>query len=93
MQILYFASVREAIGVESELYDFTPDIITVADALDWMSAHNVSGSSESGSSDKYALAFGDRSKLRFALDQKMVKLDALLGGAAELAIFPPVTGG
>lgn len=93
MQILYFASVREVIGVDSELRDFPPGVITVADALDWLSAHNVSGSSGIGSSDIYASAFGDRSKLRFALDQKMVKMDARLLGAAELAIFPPVTGG
>jgi sulfur-carrier protein len=93
MQILYFASVRETIGVESELHDFPPGIITVADALDWLSAHGDSGSSDSASSDVHALAFSDRSKLRFALDQKMVKMDARLQGAAELAIFPPVTGG
>lgn len=88
MQILYFASVREAIGIESELRDFPPGVITVADALDWLSAHSASGNS-----DLHASAFRDRSKLRFALDQKMVKMDARLEGATELAIFPPVTGG
>ena len=42
---------------------------------------------------RHAEAFADRSKLRFALDQRMVKADAAVAGASEFAIFPPVTGG
>ncbi|MEP2380256.1 MoaD/ThiS family protein, partial [Parasphingorhabdus sp.] len=35
----------------------------------------------------------DTGKLRFALDQNFVDLNASIDGADELAIFPPVTGG
>jgi len=46
-----------------------------------------------GQSPGHALAFQDKARLRFALDQAMVPLDAALCDAHELAIFPPVTGG
>ena len=83
MRIVYFASVREAIGVDGEECNLPESVLSVADCLDWMSKQGV----------QYGAAFGNRSKLRFALDQKMVKADAALSGATELAIFPPVTGG
>lgn len=83
MKLVYFARVREALGRDGEDADFPPDVQTVGDALDWLAAQ----------SPRHADAFADRSKLRFALDQRMVKPDAPLADAAELAIFPPVTGG
>jgi sulfur-carrier protein len=82
LQIVYFARVREAVGVDSETFDVDAGTsITVF--LDLMSAR----------SERHAAAFMDRDKLRFALDQNMVQADALLDNAKELAIFPPVTGG
>ncbi len=83
MRILYFAAVREALGRESEEIDFPASIGTVAQALDWLAAQ----------SPAYGKAFADRARLRFALDQQMVKPDAPLGAAQEFAVFPPVTGG
>jgi sulfur-carrier protein len=83
MRLVYFASVREAIGVDNEERDLAENISTVADCLDWLSRQGA----------HYEAAFDNRSKLRFALDQKMVMPDAPLAGAIELAIFPPVTGG
>ncbi len=83
MRIVYFASVREAIGLDGEEADFPPDVVTVADCLQSLIAHGGA----------YPAAFADSNKLRFALDQQMVKLDAPITGAQELAIFPPVTGG
>ena len=41
----------------------------------------------------HAEAFADRARLRAAIDQRFVPLDAPLDGAREVAIFPPVTGG
>ncbi len=83
MQIVYFASVREAIGLDGEEANFPPDVVTVADCLKYLIAHG----------GVYPAAFADTDRLRFALDQQMVKLDAPITGAKELAIFPPVTGG
>lgn len=83
MRLVYFAAVREAIGVASEACDLPTHVRTIDDMVDWLA----------GQSPGHALAFQDKSRLRFALDQAMVPLDATLGEAHELAIFPPVTGG
>jgi molybdopterin synthase sulfur carrier subunit len=83
MKLVYFASVREAIGLSSEEYDVPQDARTVGDLVARISAR----------SQEHARALEDPTRLRFALDQEMVAGDALLGAAQELAIFPPVTGG
>lgn len=83
MQILYFAWVREAIGVDEESIDPPDTVRTVAELVDWLSTR----------SEHHAAAFADRGKLRAAVDQEMVAMDAAISGAREIAIFPPVTGG
>ena len=83
MKLVYFASVREAIGLSSEGRDIPCDARTVGDFVIWLR----------GQSQEHAVALDDLSRLRFALDQNMVTADALLGDGEELAIFPPVTGG
>lgn len=83
MQFLYFASVREAIGQDRETFELPAEVKTVAQCLDWLS----------GQSDAHKAAFADRAKLRFALNQMMVRQGDDITNARELAIFPPVTGG
>ena len=83
MRVVYFAAVREAIATDSEEVEFPQTIVTVADAVEWLC----------GKSPAHASAFARRDRLRFALDQIMVKADAPIDGAREFAIFPPVTGG
>ena len=83
MKLVYFASVREAIGLSSEDRDIPCDARTIGDFVIWLR----------GQSQEHAVALDDLSRLRFALDQNMVTADALLGDGLELAIFPPVTGG
>lgn len=83
MRLVYFARVREAIGVDSEDRTLPDHVLTVADCVDWLMDQNAN----------YTAAFVDRERLRFALDQQMVWDGTALEGADELAIFPPVTGG
>jgi len=83
IDLLYFAWVREAVGKDGERVDPPADVATVGDLLDWLA--------EQG--DGYADAFVDRARLRAAIDQAFVALDAGIAGAREIAIFPPVTGG
>ena len=82
VRIVYFARVREAIGVDGEQVEVEAGT-TIAELIDRMASQ----------SDRHTAAFADRSKLRFALDQNMVRVDAVLDSEKELAIFPPVTGG
>jgi sulfur-carrier protein len=83
MRVLYFAWVREKVGLAEE--DVVPPtgIATVEALIAWLS-HRSPGHAE---------AFADRSRLRAAVDQAFVPLDAPISGAREIAIFPPVTGG
>ncbi len=83
MHIVYFASIREAIGLDGEQADFPENAATIANCV----AHLLARGSV------YQAALADRSKLRFALDGHMATEDAPISGAQELAIFPPVTGG
>lgn len=83
LNILYFAWVREAIGLGEEAVEHPGADVTVAELIDGLAARGGG----------HAVAFSDRSRLRAALDQAFVPLDTPLGQARELALFPPVTGG
>ncbi len=83
IDMLYFAWVREAVGTGSETVDPPAEVTDVAGLLDWLASR----------SEPHAAAFADRARLRAAIDQTFVPLDAGIAGAREIAIFPPVTGG
>lgn len=81
IDVLYFAWVRERVGVPRERLDTTA--ATVADLVAELAARE----------DRYALAFSDLASLRVALDQELSSFDASLTGVREVAFFPPMTGG
>jgi molybdopterin synthase sulfur carrier subunit len=83
MDLLYFAWVRESIGTGQEALDPPEAVRNVADLLCWLATL----------SPGHAEALAEPARLRAAIDQRFVPLDALLGEAKEVAIFPPVTGG
>jgi molybdopterin synthase sulfur carrier subunit len=83
MQLLYFARVRERVGLGAEEVSLPADVTTVAALLDWLAAR----------SPGHAAALADRSSIRVAVDQDFATPDTPLAGATEIAIFPPVTGG
>lgn len=81
IDVLYFAWVRERIGVPREQVETTA--ATVADLVAELIARE----------DRYALAFSDLASLRVAVDQDLSSFDAPLAGVREVAFFPPMTGG
>jgi len=83
MQLLYFAWVRERIGKDGEAVEPPADVADVAGLIGWLA--------ERGGG--YAEAFAEPERLRAAVDQRFVGLDASIAGATEIALFPPVTGG
>ncbi len=79
--ILYFAWLRERIGIPREMLETnaaTPRAL-IAQLC--------------GQDERYALAFADISAVRVALDQTLSDFDAPLSGVREVAFFPPMTGG
>jgi sulfur-carrier protein len=83
MKILYFAWVRQRVGIAEETLAPPDDVTTVAGLIDWLKSRDES----------YANAFADLRVIRAAVNQQLVPLDAPLAGAREIAFFPPVTGG
>ena len=81
MDVLYFAWVRERIGLPKERIE--TNAITVADLIEELRAKE----------ERYEVAFSDLSALRVALDQELSDFDAPLAGVREVAFFPPMTGG
>lgn len=81
MDVLYFAWVRERVGVPREQIDTAA--ATVADLVAELRARE----------ERYDVAFSDLSSLRVAVDQELADFDAPLAGVREVAFFPPMTGG
>ncbi len=82
IDVLYFASLREAVGTARECIEIvgTPTAGTLLDVL------RARGGA-------WANALGADRPLRVAVDKTVAKLDTPLRDGAEVAIFPPVTGG
>ncbi len=84
LTILYFAWVRDAVDVREERIDALPvGITTPASLAAWLAVRGGG----------FTEAFADLSRLRCAVDQDIVAMDAPLGAPREIAFFPPVTGG
>lgn len=81
MDVVYFAWVRERIGVPREQVETSA--ATVAELVEELKARE----------ERYVAAFADPSALRVALDQELSEFDASLEGVREVAFFPPMTGG
>ena len=81
IDVLYFAWVRERIGLPRERVE--TDAATVAGLVAELAARE----------ERYALAFTDLTSLRVALDQELADFGASLEGVREVAFFPPMTGG
>lgn len=82
IDVLYFAWLRERIGAPKERIETSA--VTVADLIEELK----------GRSEAHALAFSDIASVRAAIDQDLAEdLSAPIGGAREVAFFPPMTGG
>jgi molybdopterin synthase sulfur carrier subunit len=81
IDVLYFAWVRERIGLAHESVETSA--ATPSELVTELAAREP----------RYAAAFADTSALRVALDQKLASFDAPLAGVREIAFFPPMTGG
>lgn len=81
LELIYFAWVRERIGVPRETVE--TEVATVNALVLELRARE----------ERYDLAFSDMSVVRIALDQTLCNFDASLEGVCEVAFFPPMTGG
>lgn len=83
MKLVYFAWVRERIGLAEEDIDLPDSVDTVSALIGWLAARD----------EAYAHAFERPEVIRAALDKRHAPHDASLAGVTEVALFPPMTGG
>ena len=83
MKALYFAWVRERIGVPEEELAPPASVRTLGELMSWLAARG----------ENYAYAFENPAVIRTALDRVHAKHDVAFAGADEVAFFPPMTGG
>ncbi|AJK46780.1 MULTISPECIES: molybdopterin converting factor subunit 1 [Burkholderia] len=83
IELKFFASVREALGVANESVTVPDGIATVGDVRAWLRARGGA----------WAETLADGRALRMACNHVMTDADTRLTDGCEVAFFPPVTGG
>ena len=83
MKLVYFAWVRERIGRAEEDIVLPASLATAGDLVDWLK----------GRGPEYEHALAEPAAIRIAVDRVHAGREAALAGVAEVALFPPMTGG
>lgn len=82
-KLVYFSWVRERIGKADETIDLPENVRTAAELLTFLK----------GRGEGYEAALQAPDVIRVAIDQEHAPHDAVVTGAREVALFPPMTGG
>ena len=82
VQLRYFASLRESLGIGEEQIELPDDVHDLSGLTHWLQ----------GRDKNWASALAD-SRLHVAINQEIVSADARITDGDEVAWFPPVTGG
>jgi molybdopterin synthase sulfur carrier subunit len=83
LSVLYFAWLRERVGVSEETVSPPDTVTTLADLVVYLA--NLD--------QRHAAAFKDRKTVRCAVNQEFADPATILRSGDEVAFFPPVTGG
>jgi molybdopterin converting factor subunit 1 len=83
LSVMYFAWLRERVGVSEETVAPPESVVTVADLVLYLA--NLD--------QRHAAAFKDRKTVRCAVNQEFADPATILRPGDEVAFFPPVTGG
>ncbi|WP_426958565.1 molybdopterin converting factor subunit 1 [Muricoccus radiodurans] len=83
MRVLYFAWLRQRVGIGEEEVSPPPEVRDVGGLVRWLSARGPG----------HAAAFADPAQVRMAVNQEFCGPDHPVRAGDEVAFFPPVTGG
>jgi len=83
LHLLYFAWLRERVGLGEEQVALPDAVATVAGLVTWLRTRGPG----------YEGAFGTTAAVRCAVNQEFAQPDAAVRPGDEVAFFPPVTGG
>ncbi len=81
--VLYFAWLKERVGVGEERVELPAEIGTVGALADWLATRSA----------RHAEAFAARATIRAAVNQDFATPETPVAPGDEVAFFPPVTGG
>lgn len=83
LRILYFARLREALGLAKEEIEVPDGVADIHALMAWLAARG----------DVWQQEFAGCRPLRAAVNQELVGNSAAFQAGDEIAFFPPVTGG
>lgn len=83
LTVLYFARLRESLGLAQEAIALQPNLASVGDLLDYLRARGP----------QWQAALGADQAVRVAVNQDLAQHQTPLKDGDEVALFPPVTGG
>ncbi len=83
VKVLYFARLREIVGIASEEVPLPEGIADVAGLRAWLAARG----------GVWLQALDGYRQVRAAVNQELVADTSAIGDGDEVAFFPPVTGG
>ena len=83
VDVLYFASLRERLGVDREALELDPGVADLAGLLAQLRARG----------GVWAEALADDGKVLMAINQEMARASDAIAEGDEIGLFPPVTGG
>ncbi len=83
LKILFFAGLREQLGISGEEIELPSDVTSVAGLRSHLMQRGGAWQS----------AFAEKKLVRIAVNQEMVSAASPIKPGDEVAFFPPVTGG
>lgn len=84
MKLVYFAWIRERIGLTEESVSPPRDVKTVGQLIEWLKSRG----------EEYETALEHEQMVRVAIDHEHVDdRETTIATASEIALFPPMTGG
>ncbi len=78
LHILYFAWLRERIGLAEEQVEPPADVVSLADLVAWLRSRGIG----------YADALADTARVRCAVNQQFAGLEARLGPGGRSGLLP-----
>ena len=83
IKLLYFAWVRDRIGLAEESVELPQAVTDVAGLVSWLRTRGP----------RYEQALKNDRVVRIAINQRFAKPEDAISPGDEIAVFPPVTGG
>jgi molybdopterin synthase sulfur carrier subunit len=83
IKLVYLARLREVLGRSMEEVDIPSDVHDVAGVVEWLRKRG----------ERWDRELASGSRIRVAVDHSMAESTTPVRDGAEVAFFPPVTGG